>query len=73
MQDTQPVHRLTKEDVARLLADPSPQTRAETSAKIALQFDDRRLTEAERKIAEDISGCWCATSRCGCARRSRRT
>lgn len=54
MHKTQPVHRLTKEDVARLLANPSPETRAATSAKIAAQFGARELTEAERKIAEDI-------------------
>jgi uncharacterized protein (DUF2336 family) len=54
MQETQPVHRLTKEDVARLLANPSPETRVETSTKIAAQFSTQELTQAERQIAEDI-------------------
>jgi len=46
--------RLTQADVARLLADPSPHTRAETTAKIADQFDHQTLSTAERCIAEDI-------------------
>ncbi|MCG8358410.1 MAG: DUF2336 domain-containing protein [Kiloniellales bacterium] len=46
--------KLSKDDVSRLLTDPSPKTRAETVSKIAVQFDDRRLSESERNIAEDI-------------------
>ena len=47
---------LTKEDVARLMADPSPNVRAETTSKIAAQYDCKhpRMTAAERKLAEDI-------------------
>jgi len=47
---------LTQEDVARLMADPSPTVRAETTSKIAAQYDSKhpRMTEAERKLAEDI-------------------
>lgn len=46
--------RLNKKDVERLMTDPSPQARAETSAKIAAQFDAGGLSQGERKIAEDI-------------------
>ena len=46
--------RLTKADVAKLLADSAGPTRAKTSAKIAAQFDAQQLSPAERKIAEDI-------------------
>ncbi len=45
---------LSQADVARLMADPSPKVRAETTGKIASQFADQELGEAERKIAEDI-------------------
>lgn len=47
---------LSQEDVARLMADPSPKVRAETTSKIAAQYDRKypRMTPAERKIAEDI-------------------
>ena len=47
---------LSQEDVARLMADPSPAVRAETTSKIAAQYDRRypRMTPAERKIAEEI-------------------
>ncbi len=46
--------RLTQKDVDRLISDRSPHARAQTSAKIAAQFDDHALSAAERKIAEDI-------------------
>lgn len=46
--------RLTQADVARLLSDSSPQARAQTTAKIAAQFDAAILSPAERAIAEDI-------------------
>jgi uncharacterized protein (DUF2336 family) len=46
--------RLTHADVTRLLSDSSPQSRALTTAKIAAEFDAAALSEAERRIAEDI-------------------
>lgn len=46
--------RLTQTDVAHLMSDSSPQIRAQTTAKIAVEFDDASLSEAERRIAEDI-------------------
>ncbi|MCH9011782.1 MAG: DUF2336 domain-containing protein [Proteobacteria bacterium] len=46
--------QLTQDDVARLMADPSSEVRAETTAKIASQFTTEALSPAERKIAEDI-------------------
>jgi uncharacterized protein (DUF2336 family) len=47
---------LSQHDVARLMADPSPDVRAETIGKIAAQYDRKypRMTEAERKLAEEI-------------------
>ena len=45
---------LTQADVANLLADPSAQVRAKTTAKIAAQFDSHQLSSSERIIAEDI-------------------
>jgi len=47
-------NHLSIEDVNRLLADPSEQTRASTAEKLARQFDDTSLTEAERHMAEEI-------------------
>ena len=46
--------QLTKEDVVRLLSDPSPSTRADLAAKIAHNFDNASLTDSERRLAEDI-------------------
>ncbi|MCH8996969.1 MAG: DUF2336 domain-containing protein [Proteobacteria bacterium] len=46
--------QLTQDDVAKLMADPSPEVRAETTAKIASQFTMEALSPAERQIAEDI-------------------
>ncbi|HEV7368624.1 DUF2336 domain-containing protein, partial [Arenibaculum sp.] len=46
---------LTKRDVERLIADPSPDTRAEMAAKVAAEIDRRRLTQAERQLAESIA------------------
>ena len=46
--------QLTQDDVARLMADPSSEVRAETTAKIASQFSTEALSPAERRIAEDI-------------------
>ncbi|HEY9537397.1 MAG TPA: DUF2336 domain-containing protein [Kiloniellaceae bacterium] len=47
---------LSQHDVVRLMADPSPDVRAETTAKIAAQYDRKfpRMTDAERRLAEDI-------------------
>src|SRR3546814_13337847 len=47
---------LSQHDVVRLMADPSPDVRAETTAKIAAQYDRTfpRMTAAERRLAEDI-------------------
>jgi len=46
--------RLSEGDVRKLLADPSAETRAETAAKIALQFDQGDLSASERTMAEEI-------------------
>src|SRR6185437_14347627 len=45
---------LTKEDVTRLLSDPSSEARADVAAKVAREVDGTQLTAEERKIAEDI-------------------
>ena len=47
-------NRLTEKDIAKLLADPSGERRAETAAKIASDFRAGSLTEAERSLAEEI-------------------
>jgi uncharacterized protein (DUF2336 family) len=46
--------RLTKADVTRLLADPSGDARVRAAAKIAVQYDGRKLSAREREIAEEI-------------------
>ncbi len=46
--------RLSKEDVSKLLSSTSGTVRAETAAKIASDFGEGSLTEAERTMAEDI-------------------
>lgn len=45
---------LSVDDVQRLMSDQSGQARAETANKLAQHFDTTRLSESERKIAEDI-------------------
>ena len=45
---------LTQADVERLLADPSPETRAGMAAKLAQEFERGELTPGERQIAEQI-------------------
>lgn len=45
---------LTKEDVARLLADPSPAARADIAAKLGQQLTDAKLAESELMLAQDI-------------------
>ncbi|NQV84001.1 MAG: DUF2336 domain-containing protein [Rhodospirillales bacterium] len=46
--------KLTQKDVARLLSDPSPDTRAETAAKIADGFDAGAMSDTERQLTEQI-------------------
>ena len=46
--------RLTQADVTRLLNDSSAQARVRTTARIAADFDAAALSDAERRIAEDI-------------------
>jgi len=48
------ISQLSQVDVMRLTADPSPEIRAETAAKVAVQFDQRQFGTAEQPIAEDI-------------------
>ena len=45
---------LSKEDVNRLLTDPSVDMRAETAAKIAQDFEPDRMTPEEREMAQEI-------------------
>ena len=45
---------LSKDDVAKLLAEPSAANRADLAAKVAKQFDGAALTATERRLAEDI-------------------
>ena len=45
---------LSKRDVERLLKDPSPQTRAELAAKLAVQIDAPQMSETERDLAQSI-------------------
>ena len=54
MNENSVSNQLTKDDVAKLMADPSVEVRAETTAKIATQFEVEALSPAERQIAEDI-------------------
>src|SRR5437667_192901 len=44
----------TRADVDRLLADPSPATRADLAAKVGQEFERGGLTQEERWIAEEI-------------------
>lgn len=46
--------KLTRQDLERLLTDPSAANRAETAAKIADDFHDGALSPAEREIALEI-------------------
>lgn len=46
--------RLSQADVARLMTDPTAQSRADAAAKVAAEFGERKLSDAERKIAEEI-------------------
>jgi uncharacterized protein (DUF2336 family) len=46
---------LTQADVVRLLADPSPDVRAEVAVKIAGELDNSHLTEKELLLAQDLA------------------
>jgi len=46
--------KLSKEDVEKLLADPSVDTRAETAAKIASDFGAGALNDTEVEVAQEI-------------------
>lgn len=46
--------RLTEEDVARLLSDPSVESRASLTPKLAGQIDTEGLSDRARAMAEDI-------------------
>lgn len=45
---------LSKDDVSRLLADPSPATRADLASKVAREFGAPALSASERMLAEEI-------------------
>lgn len=45
---------LSNDDIAKLLADPSPDSRVETAAKVAAGFDRGSLSDKERGLAEEI-------------------
>lgn len=45
---------LTQSDVARLLAEPSPQTRAKVAGKLGRDIDDPALSTSEVALAQDI-------------------
>ena len=45
---------LTKDDVSKLLSDPSADNRIETAAKVAGDFDSGALSDSERQMAEEI-------------------
>lgn len=47
-------NNLSREDVTRLMTDPSPDHRSELAAKVARNFDGPQLSDAERRLAEDI-------------------
>lgn len=46
--------KLSSADVAKLLADPSDETRADTARKVSEQYRETDLRDSERKIIEDI-------------------
>ena len=45
---------LSREDVAKLLENPGPESRAEAATKVAESFSSGNLSDSERAIAEDI-------------------
>jgi uncharacterized protein (DUF2336 family) len=46
--------RITKEDLSKLVQDPSGENRAETADKISREFTTETLSDSERVLAEDI-------------------
>ncbi|MDE0993647.1 MAG: hypothetical protein OSA23_10805 [Rhodospirillales bacterium] len=44
---------LSNDDIAKLTADPSPDSRAETAAKIAVGFDCGKLSDKEHGLAKE--------------------
>ncbi|HAI30090.1 MAG: hypothetical protein CMO07_18400 [Thalassospira sp.] len=46
--------RITKEDLSKLVQDPSGENRADTADKISREFTTETLTDSERVLAEDI-------------------
>ncbi|KJE36012.1 hypothetical protein UF64_07960 [Thalassospira sp. HJ] len=46
--------RITKEDLSKLVQDPSGANRADTAEKISREFTTETLTDSERVLAEDI-------------------
>lgn len=46
--------QLSQSDVAKLLADPAPDVRAEVASKIGLEIDNQKLTDKEVQLAQDI-------------------
>ncbi len=46
---------LSQADVVRLLADPSPEVRAEVAVKVAGELDSSHLTEKELLLAQDLA------------------
>lgn len=45
---------LTAQDVQSLLSDPSEEARARTAVKVSTHFKNNKLTDGERKMAEEI-------------------
>lgn len=54
MTESKKAPTLSLADVSRLMADPSPRTRATTTSKIAQKFSAMELGPAEREIASEI-------------------
>jgi uncharacterized protein (DUF2336 family) len=46
--------RITKEDLSKLVQDPSGENRADTADKISREFTTETLSDSERVLAEDI-------------------
>lgn len=46
--------RLTQKDVDRLIADSSPEVRADTARKVAKTFEDESLSAEEKELSEDV-------------------
>ncbi|MDR3437588.1 DUF2336 domain-containing protein [Telmatospirillum sp.] len=47
-------NKLTRQDVDKLLTEPSVEVRVETAGKLASQFDSDELSPTERRLAADI-------------------